>query len=592
MLFSKIIKKTWQIIFFFLLLTLPVQNLITQTLVFKLELPEYIALYKEVLVVFLILLEAIIIFKRVFLERKTAAQTETHPLAHSQETHPLTPSQEGGQNPSTLQRGGENYVADSQQGEEDFQLEKSKLSFWQKYSWLFPLLIFITLNGLLIFSSFLNQTDFSVFLVGYRFELFWLGFFAFSLTFLAFLKKEKIDFFNQQFGILASKTLLAGYLLVVLVVVIQSLVGISNFNQFFRPEEAGENQVMAQTICHPIDFHLKICRLNGPFSSPNHFSGYLLFVLPFLLWFFISSLNFFFNKNILKISKDYSLSVLGKKKIWNLSFSLILLLANLAMLFFSYSRYSWLSVLLFAGLLDLALALEFGFKKGLLKNLQALKIYKVGLIFSLFISFFFGLFIINLDPSGFIDDLPENLKSITKPSSTTGHFRHFQASLDVFREAGTERQLWGFGSGSSGPAATNQYQEMDQNPIVKNHTKIAGRWGLLGFHLGIPENWFLQVLLNGGIFYLLLYLILIAIPYQIFYQELKTKDFTKLDFSRLFWFLPFHLIVFGNLLLHIWENQTVALYWTLTYLIIVSLKVDSIPAIKNTPPAPLKSTPA
>lgn len=545
---SKRIQKIYKIIFLFLLFTLPVQNLITQSLVFKLNLPEFFALYKEVLVIILITLSTLFILAQIFKKSQTNKIKKTE---------------------------NQNNLANSNQ------LLKTKLNFknlLKKYFWTFPIVVFISLNLLLVFSSILNQTPFSIFFLGYRFDLFWLGFFSFSLAFLAFLKQEKLDFFDADFSILATRVLLFGFALVAVLSLIQSLLGIAQFNQFFRPLEKNTDQTIAQTVCHRIDFQIDSCRLNGPFSSPNHFSGYLLFVLPFLSLVFFSSLNLLLNKNFLKIPEDFVLRVLAvknvskplskTKKVIVLAISSLSILFILTMIIFSYSRYSWLSTVLFFAILFLALMLEFFEKKKILSSDLILKFWKFGLTFGLFISFFFGLFIINLNPTGFIHDLPEVVKSIVKPSSTTDHFRHFQASMDVYKEAGLTRQLFGFGSGSSGPSASNEYQNMHQNPIVLNHGEIAARWFIFDIHLGIPENWFLQILLNGGIFYLLLYLLLVFVPYYIFYKNLKLKNFSDINFVKTILFLPFHLIVFGNLLLHIWENQTIALYWTLIYVLL------------------------
>jgi hypothetical protein len=528
----KFLERFWKGIFFFLLLTLPVQNLITQTIVFKLNLPEFLALYKEFLIVVLILTSLFFIILQTFENRQKLLLNK-----------------------------------------ESF----TWLNFFKNKMWIIPILIFLILNLIIIFSSLLNKTELFIFLIGYRFELFWLGFFAFSISFVNFLKKNNQKFLGEQFAFDSSRIVLIGFILVLFIVLIQAASGISNFNEFFTPVQEIDSQAVAQETCHRIDFNIEVCRLNGPFSSPNHFSGYLLFLLPFLSLILLSSTNLLFNQNFLKISPEYLKKILGIKKEKNvfryktiIFFTTILLfISNLTMIFYSYSRYSWLGSLLFLSILFLSLSLEKFKAFNIFNSKICLKIWKFGVFFGLFVSFFFGLVVINIDPY-FVDDLPDTFNTIVKPSSTTGHYRHFQASLNVYKEAGITRQLLGFGLGSSGPAGSYQYQDMSQNSIVLNHFEIAEKWGLIGFHLGVPENWFLQVLLNGGIFYLIFYLILISFIYLPFYESFKLQKFSEINFAKILIYLPFHLIVFGNLLLHIWENQTLAFYWSLVYLIAIT----------------------
>jgi branched-chain amino acid aminotransferase len=76
----------------------------------------------------------------------------------------------------------------------------------------------------------------------------------------------------------------------------------------------------------------------------------------------------------------------------------------------------------------------------------------------------------------------------------------------------------------------------EADTILRGVTKrsvleIAEKWGLIGFHLGVPENWFLQVLLNGGIFYLIFYLILISFIYLPFYESFKLQKFSEINFA-------------------------------------------------------------
>ena len=185
--------------------------------------------------------------------------------------------------------------------------------------------------------------------------------------------------------------------------------------------------------------------------------------------------------------------------------------------------------------------------------------------FSLFLVLLFPIFIgivaINL-PSEVLEKMPTFL---AKPSSTFWHRMRTNATLEIL----TTDNNWqfGFGLGASGPAAKLEYYDIKQQKIFKNYEKVAYKYRLVGEDLTIPENWFLQVLTNGGIIYFGLYLVLVFWPILPILKILqKPSNSWNLDLQTLI-SLGFFGVIIGNLFLHLWESQTVALMWTLIYLL-------------------------
>ncbi len=183
--------------------------------------------------------------------------------------------------------------------------------------------------------------------------------------------------------------------------------------------------------------------------------------------------------------------------------------------------------------------------------------------FSLFLvllfPIFFGIIAINL-PSEVLEKLPT---FIAKPSSTFWHKMRTNATLEIL----TTDNNWqfGFGLGAAGPAAKIEYYDLKKQKIFQNYEQVAYKYRLVGEDLTIPENWFLQVLANGGVVYFTLYLILVFCPiFPLFTLIWRPRNSANLDLEVLI-SLGFFGVIIGNLFLHLWEAQTVALMWTLLY---------------------------
>lgn len=119
----------------------------------------------------------------------------------------------------------------------------------------------------------------------------------------------------------------------------------------------------------------------------------------------------------------------------------------------------------------------------------------------IFLPIFVGIVAINL-PSEVLNKLPVE---IAKPSSTFWHAMRTGSTLELIQENSSKWAL-GFGLGASGPAAKLEYYDIKKAEIFAKNELIAYKYRLVGEDLTIPENWFLQVFVNGGIVYFLLYL--------------------------------------------------------------------------------------
>lgn len=508
--------------FYVLAVFLPVQTLIAQFMANKLGISEYFNFWKEILVVVI----SISLFyegaRKIFeILRKNIDQSNLD----SQEIKAVS---------AEVLKGGRNLKI----------IEILKITL--------PLLLVIALTVIILFNSFiLSQTKIYVFVLGFRFELFWLWFFAIVASFLNLKNSEpgllelsqkntevkisKHNFEKFKQGLLNS--VLVGFILVSIISIASLGLGQVRVLEFFGfGVETKENSLISTApSCHVIDFGQNDCRLSGTFSTPNHFAGYLLLILPVLIAGFLQARKL-------------------RKQKENL-FYLVLMIFNLSFIILSFARFALLGLIVF-----LSIGVIFHLHKKYLK--QALS--KVLVVVSFLVPIFIGLVAINLDPEISSKYLPA---AIAKPSSTIEHYRRSTASLEILK-TDPARLITGFGLASSGPAAKPNYVDVYQNPIFKNYQPIAYQKGLVGEDLLIPENWYLQLVLNGGLVYACLYI------WLVFYtlKDLKTSLIGKFkgDIASqisLYYIIGFFGIIVGNLFLHLWENQTIALYWTIVWVL-------------------------
>jgi O-Antigen ligase len=436
-----------------------------------------------------------------------------------------------------------------------------------------PLILVLLINILTVLSSFVfNPFNLRSFVSGYYFELWWLDFFAILITWFNIslyevnknegtesdnrlnnfngpkfdelfvfnnagvpITKPKpfaISILKKQFWILRN-IICIGFLITAAISFASLFFGqeniLSNYGYATNTESVG--LVGNSLVCHTIDYNVPGCRLSGTLSHPIHYAAYLLLVLPVLIVGFISAKN------------NFSKSCFG-----------LMTAMNLYLIFETYSRYALLSLPLLICVLLIYLWRKnlFGFKKLVLK---------FALVFCLVLPVFVSLIFVNTKT----EDLPTFLpKAITKPSSTIWHYRHFMAGVKTL-EALQSKALTGVGMGQSGSAARSKYQDLQKNMLYKTYGKIAYNWNLSEESFLLVENWYLQAILNNGWIYGLIYILITLIPLAGFWKFLFASSFKEKYLIEMIFGVGFFAVLIGNQLEHLWENQTVVMFWVLIY---------------------------
>lgn len=397
-----------------------------------------------------------------------------------------------------------------------------------------PLILIILITIFSFLSSFVfNKSVLKVFFYGFRFEAWWLWFFAVVATWWN-TSKQHTNLTNiKHFYKYLTISIFLGFSFVA---VISSSTLIFGPNKILKPLGFGNTKqglITTAPICQVIDFGSDDCRLSGTFSTPNHFSGYLILILPIF---------------IITLSYKIKASIKTKKTLHEniyISFLSISIVLILVFIYTSYSRFALLGLLAW---------FSFWFVSKFGKEFIGKKITIFTQSLTILIPLFIGIIGINL-PVEVTQKLPLGLG---KPSSTIEHQRHTRASLDILKES-PKLLVTGLGLGSSGPAAKSEYQNLaTENNLYKNFSYISFRWYIIPERITIPENWYLQLILNGGVIYFILNMTLILYVFKNYLNKSNNKN---LHIS-----LAFFTIILGNLLLHLWENQTIALYWTIIWI--------------------------
>jgi hypothetical protein len=333
---------------------------------------------------------------------------------------------------------------------------------------------------------------------GFRFELFWLC----GLGVLwSWVNVEHLEVLQkwQEFII---KQVKVGAWLVVSVVILSVIFGV-RFYEFLGYGTTGELLRISpiQSVIDGAGYNDGL-RLSGGFPSPNHFAGYLLLVVGLTL-------------TTIKKNRDVILPIL-----------LTLCIIG------SFARFAWL------GLLFYVLAFWATKHTSYLANIRKY-FYAIPVVLALI-----GVFLPGLAKQLTLPSV------IAKPSSSELHYNHTMSSLKIISST---PGLWldGYGLGVSGPASTNGNFALQDNPIFKKYLELKMDVPFYGeSHVSIPESWLLQVLLNGGVWYALLYC------------GILVNALSKLN-SQYWLSAGAFGVLLGNLILHIWENQTVAWYFVL-----------------------------
>lgn len=436
---------------------------------------------------------------------------------------------------------------------------------------IWPLLVFIGLFLWGLFTSiFINKLPFSIFLLGGRFELWWLGLLAVLCSLNNLMKRyDKDNLKIIQLKLLSSFYI--GFGILSIFTVFTLIFNQSSVLKFLGYSTLSNSEVSPQ-LCHSIDAGINVCRLSGGFSSPNHFAGYLLIFLPFVIFQLIDKLSILFSKRK-DILKEITTGAKIKEKLavkWvnRLIYFTIILNFILFFLIKSNSRYSWFGIVAFLSFGILVIIYKrlfwtrnFKFKKIIINSLATLFIF-----LAVAPAFFIFFLTANSKESASSLNLPT---FISKPSSSDFHTRRTQATLKILQSNGPQFFL-GYGIGASGPVGKLSYYNIKDYPLFKNNEYIAYQNGLVGEDLLIPENWYLQLILNGGIFYAIIYIILIGFIPAKNMTALLGDIFRKNDLKNNQIYngclsIAIFSIMIGNLFLHIWESQSVSILFAILF---------------------------
>jgi O-Antigen ligase len=417
-----------------------------------------------------------------------------------------------------------------------------------KHLWF--LAIFDVLNVLVLVSSFVfNKVSLSQFVLGYRFELFWLWLWVIGFVWVNNLDLKPLRNVKQSL----LNGIFLGFGFCIIFTLGQLTIG-QSFVKFLGYTDSNTELVAGKInspICHSIDYGVDTCRLAAPFSSPNHLAGYLLLLLAFCLYNAVKVNEF---ENLKKVFAELKKNNFGFAQVIHSVITLgtqfyFLPLSVLisALLFLTYSRYSLIVLVLFWLFAFICLLQS--------KAKVVSSKFKILTTIIIFFTFSFSLLVTSFDPTWASRILPTFL---AKPSSSMEHYRLTAVSLDILK-SDPRILLTGLGQGASG--SSTKYFRADQNVIFNKYADLSYNWFIKPERISVPENWYLQLVLNGGLLYLLVYLFILLFPLWIFF-----KGNSSSYFQNLFIFLAFFGFIIGNIFLHLWENQTIAIYWTLIYL--------------------------
>ena len=373
----------------------------------------------------------------------------------------------------------------------------------------FPLISIILLNILGVYSVIINKVPLGLAIIGYRFELFWITILGLGIIFII----TNPDYL-KEFNVL--KYINIGFILVSINSILSLVVGPRNYYPLFGFNDNysgnGDNTINSP-ICHIIDASVGGCRLSGGFNNPNHFAGYLLLVLPILI---------------------YQI-VVNQKVLFKFIFG-ILALANLYFIYLIFSRYAIIGIFICFMVLGLFVIS----KKTLFKP---------------FIFCFIALILIaNVLISSNLShvDLSSLPSTFAKVASTNEHIKYTSNAIDIIQKDFPSNIISGYGLSSAGTVAKTQYQDVTLTNYYKTNQQVFVRNQVNNENSGNPENWFLQLILNGGIMYALIYTLLLLYPTLI-------NNFSIFNFNIpvLAGLLP---ILFANTVLHIFESSTVVIY--------------------------------
>ena len=390
--------------------------------------------------------------------------------------------------------------------------------FWP-LAWVYALVV-----GLALFSSYRAQVPLREVILGFRVELWWLLLATTTTLWLGVIQNylETQGAWVRTYLLVATGLGLLVVSTVSLATLWQGPVELYSSLGVSGGWEVDQSGVLQSPLCHSIDTVSAGCRLTGGFATPNNFAGYLLLLLPLVI---IYTKQLYRSRPLLATVGGVGLGG------W-----------LLVCIYLSFARFAYVALLA-----ALAVGLIKAFRSRLPRNL-----FKVLFSTALLSPLLLLLVFLQIGSAPIVNStLPT---ALTKPGSTLDHYRKTRANWEIVRT--TPGIIWtGYGLGQAGTLAKPQYKDILSTPIVTRNLAIAEQYDIRPWELPVPENWYLQLVLNGGGIYALLSVLLLAYPLR----RLGSKHTNLFIFA-----LGLYAVCVGNLFLHLWENPVVSTYYVLT----------------------------
>jgi hypothetical protein len=393
--------------------------------------------------------------------------------------------------------------------------------------------IYIVISLGIVFNSLINSIPLREIFLGFRVELLWVGLFVATYTWL-----KTVTISNQDVQTYILKPVYLGFFFVLTVVTGSLIFSPQIFYTFLGYSNGWDSinsTILESPICHSIDAAGNGCRLAGGFSNPNNFAAYLVLILPIFIGGFISS----FQAKSNKISIAFA----------------VIIFSILIMLGLSYARFSWLVVVLICLLASQVFLMQ-KFRHPNLKNILKTT-YTFTLLIPMLLVFALGLINENVNK---LNVLPSFL---TKTNSTIDHYKQTTLAIDAIQKKCADLIFKGYGLSQTGPIAKPQYKDVMSSTFAQENIEISNRLGIKPFEVGVPENWYLQLILNGGWIYFLLYVFLIFPAIKPIFGIYKSTQINQKNYLIA---LGFFGIFIANLFLHVWESPTIGYYMSIIFL--------------------------
>ena len=427
---------------------------------------------------------------------------------------------------------------------------------------LIPLISLVSLLFFGILSTLQANLSLKLWMLGFRVELLWVIMLGVGLIWLR-INEPRINIKK-----ILEYTRIS-YVGILVIAIISNLFGIERFYGFLGFKSGWESNglVLESPICHGYGVEGG-CRLTAGFSTPNNLAGYLLLVLPVLVIIFVQQ----FQNSGLTQNLKTNLTLILKNQ-WQ---NIFLIVSCVVCIYFTYSRFALLALVLGSLWILKSWLINLNRLYKVSNSIKTIQkqwfrisnfnnVFNWGILLSpiLFLIIFLQL----VSNSSLINNLPT---AISRIGSSNGHYKLTSLSLEVIQNQFSNLIFSGYGLSQTGSIAKPQYQEVLNTRFVLENGELAIKYQLPKYEISIPENWYLQMWLNGGLIYLLAFLSLLAFGLYPLFQGTNSTTATTNLFQDYKWWLALgvFMICIGNLFLHIWENPVITFYFTIWILLI------------------------